>query len=814
MVKNYFKTAWRNLQRNKVYSAINIIGLSFGIAGCLVVANVVIDELSYDTQWKNGNNIYRVNVTDVGTMETIPVALSGLGPALKKNFPEVENYCRASVERKRFSGNGQDKISINCITTEPSFLEMFDFTFLQNSPLTGQSAFNSIIITKEIADKYFHDVNPVGKTIQNLLSNGDVDSIKYIITGVINDIPYNSHLRADAIILKQFDKNSDELSGVGYLYPLYVLLKPGTNSGILSAKVSHWYERTRMLDKMIRETNDENYLISFQPLKDVYLKSDFAKGYQKVIGSVRNVYIFSGVAILLLLIACFNFINLTTARALKRTNEASLRKVLGAGKYHIISQFLFESLIFFIISFGIALFLYTISINPVQAYLGHRLVVSLSQNIKLMGITIFVLLLVCLFTGLYPALALSRAKAALVSGKTRTGKRESGLLRKTLVVGQFAISIIILIAAIVIKDQLLFLDHANVGYDRNDLLKIDYTNWGNSGAAFKREIKNLSGVENASITRWSPGIGGGAMSIEVNNPFVKNKKITTWIIEGDLDFAATLKLQLLQGRFLSESFASDVLDPTGYVRSNNYEKLGEAEVHQSMLLTAYASKVLKSTKLGEPSNQIPGVAVGIVNNFHNESMRSVMKPCAIKANDHITYGTMLIRVHPGAEAHVVKSIGKIWQRYYPSQTLQYDWVNGALKQQYKSEQKAQQLFFFFSALSVFLACLGLFGLANFTTQSRTKEIGIRKVLGASAVIITTMISKDFLKLVFLSILVAAPAALWLMSRWLQDYAYRISLNGWMVMAAAMVAVLIALITISFSTIKAATTNPVKSLRTE
>lgn len=808
MVTTFLRIAIRNLSRNKVYSIINIVSLSIGLAACLLVANVVIDDLSYDDQWEKASDIYRVSQTDESTSQKTPVVLSGLGPALAKNFPEVENYCRISKGDRQFINSNQQKLDISCIITEPSFLSMFNFKFLQHSALTGKKGFKSVIITKEIKDKYFGNTDPVEKTIKGFLVTGNVDSIPYVITGVIESIPYNSHLRAEAIVLNPFDDEGNRLSpqGAGYYYPLYVLLKQGTNTKNFEAKVDDLYKAA--------VENGEHNKFGLQPLREVYLHSDFAKGSQQVIGSIRNVYILSGVAIVLLIIACFNFINLTVARSLKRISETGVRKILGANKVQLVLQFLFESLIFFVISFILAIIFYRLFINGVETYLEHKLTVSFTQNISLFAAATVVLLMVCLFAGLYPAMALAGTKMAVALKGTTSTKPGSNWLRKSLVVGQFAISITIIIAAIVVKEQLFFLNHAALGYDKNNLLAINYVNLGTGGGAFKTEIKNIAGVEEASITDWNPGEGGGSMTMEVDDPLQKDKKIQIWFIEGDVDFASTLKLQLQQGRLLKNTIAADVPNIKALYKSGQFDSLAHVQSNQSILLSGYAAKTLNSVQLNQPSKSVPGVPVGIVNDFHNESLRTIMKPCAIKANNNISYGNILVRIRPGAEQQVIASINKIWHRFYPSQTLDYTWVTDSLASQYESEEKTQQLFFFFSYLSIFLACMGLFGLVSFTTEMRTKEIGIRKVLGAGTALITVMISKDFLKLVVAAIFIATPVAVWLMYKWLEDYAYRIDISWWFVFTAGLIAIIIALITVCFSSIKAAIANPVKALRSE
>jgi len=807
LIKNFFKIAVRNLLRNKVYAFINVIGLSVGLTGCLVVATMVMNELSYDRSWKKSDRIYRANFNDSGTHETVPVVLSGMAPSLKQHFPEVENYCRLEKRRKSFSIN-DNKVTIDCITTEASFLEVFNVDFLRTSSLTGKSGYRSVILTKEIADKYFAGLNPIGQPIKNILGTGSFDSVNYIVTGVIKEIPYNSHLRAAAIVLREFGTDDNVLTewGNGMLYASYLLLKPGTNISQFQKKVDRWY--ASIVNEAVFKST------TFQPLQQIYLHSDFAEGYQQVIGDMQQVYIFSGVAIVLLLIACFNFINLTTARALKRVAETSVRKVLGANKPQLIAQFLFESLVFFVLSFLISMALYPLLMQLMESYLGHTLDTGLLQNIQLLTTVFFILLLISLFTGIYPALfAASIKPATALKGKLTAAPGSNGWLRKTLVAVQFSMAIIIFIAVIVVRKQLFFLNNADIGYDKNNLLQINYTFWGEAGSVFKQDVKRIAGVENASLTRWSPGSGGGSMTMQVADS-VSNTKTTVWFIDGDLDFIPTLKLQLKKGRLLSNQFSADIIDPTIFFKTNEPEKVAEAQAKQSILFTDYAAVKLELKDLNQSSAKVPGVPVGVISNFHNESMKKLMQPCVIKANEHITYGSMLIRVKPGAAAQVISSLNKLWVKFYPLQTLNYQWVDEALAKQYEAERKAEQLFLFFSILSVFVACLGLFGLANFSTEVRTKEIGIRKVLGASTAMITTLISKEFLTPVFIAIIIASPIAYMLMNHWLQDYVYRINISWWMFAVAGLVAVLIALTTVGFQAIKAAMANPVKSLRTE
>ena len=519
MLRNYFKTAWRNLSRNKMYSFINIAGLTIGLTACLLVAMVVIDELSYDKQWTNAANIYRVlsigdSKKDAG--DKISVAFSGLAPTLKKDFPEVKDYCRMSVNEEQLQLSGKDEsISVSLLSVEPSVWNVLNFKTTAGNPQYFIKGYANLVITEKMKQQYFANTNPVGKTIQSVSSFGDPK--QYIITGIIADIPSNTHLAADALLLHEFDANYNELIGdYGTFLQQYILLKPGTNVTAFTSKVNNWYQNDILKKK-------PQYVYQFQPVTDVYLGSDFSKDANN--GSIQNVYIFSGVATLLLLIACINFINLTTARALKRVKETGIRKVIGAGRQQLTVQFLCESLLFFFIAFLLSLLLYIIFLPAVENYLRHPLAINLLNNITLIAATTGVVLLVSLFTGLYPAWLLSGSQPVdTIKGKLTTGFG-AGLLRKALVTGQFIISAIVLLAAIIVQYQLHFLNHKDLGFNKNNLFKTEFASWDNKGSFFKQQVAGISSVESVSLAGWTPDVGGGSMSSQVTDPTDTTHKI-------------------------------------------------------------------------------------------------------------------------------------------------------------------------------------------------------------------------------------------------------------------------------------------------
>ena len=811
MFWNYIKTAWRNLKRNLVYSVINIVGLTLGLTACLLVATVVLDDLSYDRQWNNSDNIYRIisiDKSNKNATERFPQSFTGLGPSFKKLFPEVREYCRMQAGSVRLKmGKDQDGVELNTISAEPSIWKILNFDVIAGSPRYYQKGYTNLVITQKIKDQFFPDVDPIGKILNNIPEFGKPGS--YIITGVIKDIPANTTLRADVLEIKENSPDFDQLAKQGYgtFAEQYLLLDPKSSVPQFEQKANRWlagYFTNNVL----------KYSFSLQNIKDVYLYSSEFSGRARVSGDIHNVYIFSGVAFLLLLIACINFVNLTTARALKRIKEAGIRKILGAERGALIAQFLFESLLFFLISFIAGIVLYSIFLNPVEAFLGHPITLALQSNLLMLSVTFLVVLLVSLITGLYPALLLSAQNPIL----TLKGKMAIGIgnhvIRKGLIVSQFTISVLILIGTLVVQTQLHFMDIKDLGYDKRNLLHLKDISWDGKSTLFKSKLTNLAGVESASVSSWYPGCGsGGFMTMQVDNPHDKKDKLKVWYIAADFDFVKTMKFHLQRGRLLDPLFSTDALNNDSLM-AKGMDRLDAAQQKQPMLITNFSAKIFNINELNKKIAGIQGIPVGIINDFNNESLKSTMKPVFIRADNNLAYGSMLVRIRPGSEKSLVPRIYQLSQKIFPDKVFQYEWSDEVLNDQYNAEHKLQQLFVLFSCLILILAALGLFGLTMYAVELRIKEIGIRKVLGASIPGIALTLSSDFIKLVLLGILIASPVAWYFAVGWLQNFSYRIEIYWWIFFVPGAIAVAIAIMTISFQTIKAAVANPVKSLRSE
>ncbi len=809
MIRNYFKIAWRTLVKNRVYSIINILGLTIGIWACLSVATVVIDDLSYDTQWSKGDDLYRITtIKTTGSDQTNRMASSfaGLNPVLMNEFPEVEAVSNLSTHpiHLKLSHSGTDQVEVNLLNADTTVWKMLDFKILSGDPVNYIHDKKNLIITRSMKDRLFPDENPVGKIIFDVPSYS-AEPNSYVITGVIEDLPSNTHLRADAMLVEKGRLETLNKEQFGTFQQNYVLLKPGTDPKKFAGKLSNWY------GDFVQTENPDRF--EFQPVKDIYLHSEFAE-FQDVKGSLSTIYILSGVALLLLIIACVNFNNLSTARAIKRMGEIGVRKILGANRRQLVFQFLTEAVLFFLISAFIATFFYNLTVTLIENYLGHALEQTFVSGFYLFGITILIILGISLLAGGYPALVMSGYNPAeTIKGNFYTGNLSGqNMVRKSLVVLQFSISIIVLVALLVVQQQVAFLKSKDIGYSEKNLLSIGSVSWDGKGDAFKTQLLKNPDIEKISVSTWIPTKGAGYMSKRVPDPADPGKGIEVYFIKADLDLAETLGLQLQKGRLLDEKFPSDVTEgnPGGVINFEEEEKGGSP----ASIITSYTAGILQVENLNENITDVKATPVGIVDDFNTESLKTNLKPTVITAENSISYAGMLIRTRPGAEQNVLAQIQKIWTEFYPNKLLEVNRVEEMVAAQYEAESRLQQLFTFFSGLSMFLAAMGVFGLIVQITEQQVKEIGIRKVLGASINSIVLLFSKSFLKIVAVAIFIATPIAWYMMQSWLQDFAYRIEIEWWVFPLAGMAALLIALVTVSFQTIKAAIANPVKSLRTE
>lgn len=794
MLKNHFKIALRNLWRHRVFSFINITGLSVGITACFFIFMYVAFELSYDKFHAKADRIYRV-VTDIKTpSETINTDVTSwaFAPNLKLDFPEIQSFVRVSggsfLVRK---GNVKFQED-NTLFADSSFFKVFDFKLLKGNANTALTAPLSVIFSQKAAKKYFGNTNPVGQTV--LLSG---EGMPAMVTGVIKDMPENSQIKADMILsmttlTQKINKGIDDQWG-NYGATTFLLLKTGVSAKVLQSKFPAFIEKRNGEESRKRQMSAT---LMLEPLKDIYLHSK--RGGQEV-GSINNVYIFSIVAVFILLIACINFINLTTARSVERAKEVGIRKVVGAAKGELAAQFIGESVVLCIIAFFVTVVLSAVFLPMFNQLSGKVISPGLFSNVSYIAILFGLSILIGLLAGVYPALVLSSFKPVMVlKGRFSSGAK-GNLLRKSLVVAQFSISIALIIGTIIVYNQMDFMRNRDLGFSKDQMLVMD-SNGDPGKEAFQQAIKALPGVKSTALSASVPGGGdrGAYSEIENNKGDLQIANLDLYFV--DFDYLNQFKIKMVAGRPFSRDFMS-------------------TDTAQAMILNEEAVKLFGYSNpqqaIGKRFKQWgrEGKIVGVMKDFHFRSLQEKIKPLSMRVELH-DLNLISAKIDAKNQAATLAAIESKWKELIPNRPYSYFFLDDFFDRQYRAEQRFGKLFFNFAILAIAISCLGLLGLASYSTYQRTREIGIRKVLGASTPGIVNMLSSDFMKLVAISFLIASPVAWYFMHKWLQDFAYRIEIQWWVFAVSGILAMVVALVTISFQAIKAAIANPVKSLRSE
>jgi len=808
MFRNYFKTAWRNLWRNKFYTSINIIGLASGLAICLLISLFVRDELSYDRYNLNANRIYRVN-TEIkfgSNYFDLAVTPAMLGPTMVKEFPQVEQYTRLRWYGSFLVKKGNENIQEGRVCYADSTLfEVFTLPMIQGDPKTALSESHSLVITETIAKKYFNQLDVVGK---HMLIN---DTGNYKITGVIKDIPTQSHFNFDFFVPMIENTGSNDDYWLAQNWNTYVLVKKKANVKQLEAQLSPMMNRHvgPELKTVINQTFDEFekgggfVRASLTPLTDIHLHSN-KTGELWGNGNVHFVYIFSAIAFLILLIACVNFMNLSTARSSNRAKEVGVRKVLGSLRRNLIWQFLVESILISFIALILAIVIARLLLPYFNQLTGGKTIQIniLFQPSMLISLTLLIVA-VGLLAGSYPAFFLSVFQPIdVLKGNLATGFKKS-LLRNALVVFQFFISIFLIIGTVVIYNQLNYIQTKDIGFNRKQILTINHTNaLKDQASTFKNELLQISGVQNVTMSSFLPVNYNRNNDVLFTSPTLDPKtgmSIQTWIV--DENYIPTLNIKLFQGRNFSSQFLTD--SSAIIINETAAKFLAKKDVVNKKI---YEVKDVNTKELREWH------IIGVIKNFNFSSLRDFVTPLALTLGKD--YGNISVRINSNDIPNVLAQIKNKWKTMAPSQPFDYSFMDEDFNKLYITEQRIGQIFITFAVFAILIACLGLFGLVTYAAEQRTKEIGIRKVLGAGVVNIVTMISKDFLKLVLIASVIAFPFAWWAMNKWLQDFAYRVNIAWWVFALAGITAVTIALLTTSYQSIKAAMANPVKSLRTD
>ena len=823
MFRNYFKIGLRNISRNKVSSIINISGLAIGIACVVFILFYVQDELRYDHFFKDANHIYQVNLeVNMGGQEYVSgTTPPPAGPALVNTFPEIETYTRyfnASDEVVRSEENKQVEnyfTESNVHGVDSNFLQVFNYKMSEGNAATCLLQPNSVVITEQMAKKYFGNINPMGRVLLF-----DDDRKPFTVTGVLKDLPPQSTLQFDMLrpissypLVKRFS-----WSWVWTQMATYVKLRNNVANNALDiqkleskfpamvkTQAANAFKRIgQPLEEL--EKKGGKYIIHLQPLTALHLYSAGIGTSLTTLSDIKYVYIFSVIALFIIILACVNFMNLSTAQSAKRAKEVGIRKVLGSVKSQLIKQFFTEAFIYTIISTAIALLLVLVLIEPFNRLSGK----VLSFDLLFSNYNIFYLLLLIIITGFlagsYPSFYLTSFKPVeVLKGKFLKTNLGNLFLRNGLVIFQFTISTALIVCTIIMFQQLQFTRNKNMGLNKENVIVLANSNrLGTAEETFRQQVSGMPGIKNASITTSVPTkylFTDGYVPVANNNEQVaKDISLTSYIV--DYDFVPTLQLQILKGR----NFSKDFTDSTSVI-------VNEETVKQ----IGWKSPLGEYLEYPGGNNQKFKI-IGVVKDFNIQSLHNAIVPFALFHSSSKTYdiGSSFIvaRVEPGETNNVLGKLESKWKSFAPATPFDYSFLDEEFNALYRSDKRMGAVFGLFTMLSIFVACLGLFGLVTFTAERRTKEIGIRKVLGASVHGVVRLLSKDFLKLVFIAALIAFPLAWWAMNKWLEDFVYRININWMVFVAAGVVVLLIAFITVSFKAIKAAIANPVKSLRSE
>ncbi|QQS35418.1 MAG: ABC transporter permease [Ignavibacteriales bacterium] len=805
MIQNYLKIAFRNLIKFKAYSLINILGLATGTTACLLILLYVQDELSFDLHHKNVDRIYRVYADAMLGNNKLNFAVSSapMGAALVQDYPEVENYVRLQPSQNMLI-RYEDKVFTEnrFLWADSTLFDVFTIPVIEGDPKTALTQPHYLVLTESSAKKYFGEEDPIEKNL--IFENGQL----YKVTAVVEDCKPNSHFHYDMIASMTTLEHSRSTYWISNNFYTYVLFKEGYPAGEFEKKlpdVVKKYVGPQMAQAMgvsfekLEELGNK-YDLHIQALKDIHLKS--ALDYElEPNGNIEYVYIFSIIAVFILLIACINFMNLATARSSMRSKEVGIRKVLGSNIYQLVRQFLTESVLLSSISVILAVTFVELLLPLFNQVSGKELETAYFTDWNSIPMLLLIAVIVGIIAGSYPAFYLSHFQPIeVLKGKSGSGKKSSWL-RSGLVVFQFSISIILFVGTIVVYNQLNFVREKRLGFDKEHVLVIERS-WGleSKAESFRNELLNNPNIISASNSGSMPGEIYGQTVFQPEDKPAESKFPLSTSVSG-YGFDKTLGIELSEGRYFSKEFPSDtsaiIINETAVKLMNLTDPVGKR-----LLLLGPT-----------PEESIPFTIIGVVKDFHFESLHQSIRPLTIFFRSTENAYTC-VRLKPGDIAKTVSFIESKWEEFVPDKPFIYYFLDESFDQLYRTEQRTGEIFTAFSVLAIFIACLGLFGLAAFTAERRSKEIGIRKVLGATTPTIVYLLSKDFTRWVLLANIIAWPVAYYITTSWLEQFAYRISPNVTMFIIAGLLALLIAISTVSYQAIKVAVSNPVDALRNE
>ena len=796
MVKNYLKIAWRNLRRYKLYSLISIFGLAIGMASCILIFLWVKDELSYEDFHRNSESIFRIIKEDSRTSAKTSFTAPGIALGLKKDFSEVVKAARFKIliSPPNVLVNANDKkfLESKIAFTDQDFLEMFTVRFIEGDPKAALTSPKSIVLTRSMAKKYFGDQDPIGKTftLENKYDLG--------VTGIVEDIPHNTHLRFDALvpfenIVDVMPSYRGTLESYGFhFYRTYIMLHEDVSMADFRKKAYNYYEKVNPGDPR---------RVVLQPIEDVHLRSADIKDYAQR-SDIRYVYIFMATGLLILLMACINFINLTTSQSGARAKEVGMRKVLGARRGNIIRQFLSETLLFSFFSLLAAVCLVIIFLPSYNSLTGKPIIWNISQNVD----TLIGILLIAVTTGIisgsFPSLVFSSFKPIFVLKGGLRPDRGKGIFRKILIVKQFIIAVGLMACTLIIYQQFRYIQNKKLGFDKEHMVYVKLN--GKLKEKYelaKAELLKNSNIKNVALCSSIMTRGTFQYSNLAWEGMPDDRDIragSVGYVSVDPDFIETFGMEIIQGR--------------------EFRKGSEARPFEELIINESTARMMGldspiGVRAGIAGPDFPGTIVGVVKDYHFRSLHSEIAPLVLCMHP-AAFSYMYIKINPLHIPSTIGNIERILTSIEPKFPVEYHFLDEAFENLYMSEAKMRRVFAYFTALGIIIACLGLFGLVSYSAESRTKEIGIRKVLGASIPNIVQLISREFLTLVLVANFIALPAAYFFMTKWLENFSYRIGIEWVTFLLSGSLVIVISLITITFRSVRAANANPADSLRYE
>ncbi len=808
MFKNYFKLAFRNISRHKGFSIINIAGLTLGLTACILIGLFVWDENQYDKFIPGGDLVYRVcnDYKNSDGQNEMAVTPPMFATTLNNDFAEAEQATRVMMlpEYKTLFEAGKNKLyEQSGYFVDSTYFKVFPLSFQYGSPVRALNDPGSIVLSDDMSQRLFGSENPVGKRIL-------MDKQPLLVKAVFIKNP-KFHLQFNYLRALSSAPNPPERmqSWMWSQFFTYVKVKRGTNVAALQTKFQN--EVKQRTENLKKESNI-SYKPFFQPLKDIHLHSANFKFDAAQRGNITYVNALIIIAIFILLIACFNFINLATAKSLQRAKEVGVRKAIGAAKQQLIFQFIGETILLAFISIIISVTLAMLFLPWLNNFTNKNISLSLFVNPLVIALFIALVLIVGILAGFYPALVLAKFNPVKVLKGSISGNEQPGKvpwLRHGLVIIQFTLSVLLIISAIVVYKQVDYLHNKDLGFNKDQIMFFPMRgdNMFKNTDAFKNDLSAVPGVSSVSIGYGFPGdaVAGDDILVPRNGQRISQSATQLAV---DYDYIKTLGLQIIAGRDFSKKMGTDK-DHAWIINETAVKTLGFGTPQKALGQTLY----WHAWDAANPDSFKVGQVIGVVKDFNYKSLYDKVETTVLQIYPFAAW-KVAVKVKTANMSNTISGVRNVWNKFSPEYPIEYKFLDENFGQMYNAEDKLRSLLGIFTAIAIFVGCLGLFGLAAYTAERRRKEVGIRKVLGASTQGIVLLLSKDFVKLVFISLLVASPVAWYFMNKWLEDFAYRINISWWMFVIAAVVAIGIALITVSFQAIKAALMNPVKSLRTE